>query len=67
MRPRALDRNPGGVRAIYRATGADLFLPMTTPEEYETQIAALMAMNLKLQIELTKALEAVAEARRGIK
>jgi hypothetical protein len=37
---------------------------MTTPEEHETQIAALMAMNLKLQLELTKALEAVAEARR---
>ena len=64
MRPRALDRNPGGVRAIYRATGADLFITMTTPEEYETQIESLMAMNIRLQIELTKALEAVAQERR---
>ena len=37
---------------------------MTTPEEYETQIESLMAMNIRLQIELTKALEAVAQERR---
>ena len=40
---------------------------MTTPEEYESQIAALIAMNIRLKIELTKALEAVAQERRNQK
>ena len=37
---------------------------MKSPAEYESQIAALMAMNIRLHIELTKALEAVAQERR---
>ncbi|MFA9263057.1 MAG: hypothetical protein ACEQSB_06980 [Undibacterium sp.] len=31
---------------------------MKTPKEYEIEIESLVAMNLKLQIQLTKALEA---------
>ena len=37
---------------------------MTTPEEYQAQIESLMAMNIRLQLELTKAMEAVAEAHK---
>jgi len=44
--------------------GSGFFAPMKTPKQYEAEIESLMAMNLKLQIELTKALEAVAEAHR---
>ena len=33
---------------------------MTTPEEYQAQIESLMAMSIRLQLELTKALESVA-------
>ena len=34
---------------------------MTTPQEYEAEIESLLAMNLKLKVQLTKALEAVAQ------
>ena len=34
---------------------------MTTPQEYTDEIISLREMNLKLKVELTKALEAVAE------
>ena len=34
---------------------------MTTPQEYEAEIISLLAMNLRLEVQLTKALEAVAE------
>ena len=37
---------------------------MNTPAEYQAQIESLMAMNIRLQIELTKALESVAEAHK---
>ncbi len=37
---------------------------MKTPEQYEAEIATLRAMNANLQLQLTKALEAVAEERR---
>lgn len=41
-------------------------LPMKTPNQYEAELELLRAMNAKLQIELTKALEAVAELHQKI-
>ena len=40
---------------------AGLFLSMKTSQQYEAEIISLLAMNLKLEAELTKALEAIAQ------
>lgn len=40
--------------------GRGIFDSMKTPKEYEDEIESLRAMNTKLQIQLTKALEALA-------
>ena len=40
--------------------GWGIFNFMKTPTQYEAELESLRAMNIKLQIELTKALEAVA-------
>ena len=45
--------------------GSGFFAPMKTPDQYEAELESLRAMNAKLQLELTKALEAVAEAHRN--
>lgn len=57
----------GALNRPVQALGAPggVFAPMKTPKEYEIEIESLRAMNLKLQLELTKALEVVAEAHRN--